>query len=146
MHVHILEYLAECNRYSNTTLAVSEFLGQTKGTMSQSLKLLEEKEFLAREADLVDRRVVRLSLTTSGKQLLQRIRAGLPRLQKEDKALVNPLRSLLRTWQKDRGYAAFGLCYTCKYNLRLEGEQFRCGLTGEDLKEVETKKICREHA
>ena len=38
-----LYYLSICNRYSDTTLAVTEYLGLTKGTVSQSLKVLENK-------------------------------------------------------------------------------------------------------
>ena len=33
-----LHYLARCNRYSDTPLGVTEYLGLTKGTVSQSLK------------------------------------------------------------------------------------------------------------
>lgn len=36
-----LHYLARCNRYSDTPLGVTEYLGLTKGTVSQSLKVLE---------------------------------------------------------------------------------------------------------
>lgn len=39
-HLSALRYLARCNRYSNTPLAVTEYLGLTKGTVSQSLKAL----------------------------------------------------------------------------------------------------------
>ena len=35
-----LMYLGRCNRYSNTPLAVTEYFGLTKGTVSQSLKAL----------------------------------------------------------------------------------------------------------
>ncbi len=38
-----LQYIANCNRYSDTPMAVTEFLGQTKGTVSQTLKVLEKK-------------------------------------------------------------------------------------------------------
>lgn len=40
IHAEILEYLGRCNRYSNTAQALTEYLGLTKGSVSQSLKLL----------------------------------------------------------------------------------------------------------
>ena len=47
-----LYYLSTCNRYSDTTLAVTEFLGLTKGTVSQSLKILESKALISKVKDL----------------------------------------------------------------------------------------------
>ena len=38
-----LHYLSNCNRYSDTPMAVTEYLGQTKGSVSQTLKVLEKK-------------------------------------------------------------------------------------------------------
>ncbi len=42
----VLQYLSICNRYSDTPMAVTEFFGQTKGTVSQTLKVLEKKNLL----------------------------------------------------------------------------------------------------
>lgn len=42
VHVEILQYLSVCNRYSDTTQTISEYLGQTKGSIFQSLGHLEE--------------------------------------------------------------------------------------------------------
>ena len=60
VHVHALVYLTRANRYSNTPQAMAEYLGLTKGTMSQSLLLLDRRGLIERYQDDLDRRVVRL--------------------------------------------------------------------------------------
>ena len=41
VQLEALHYLSQCNRYSDTPAAVADFLGLTKGTVSQTLGLLE---------------------------------------------------------------------------------------------------------
>ena len=41
VNLEIMQYLSLCNGYSNTAQALSEYLGQTKGSISQSLKIME---------------------------------------------------------------------------------------------------------
>ena len=43
VHLQVLDYLLICNQYSNTPAAVSKYLGMTRGTVSQTLLLLEKK-------------------------------------------------------------------------------------------------------
>ena len=45
VHLATLRYLCNCNRFSNTASAITEYLGQTKGTISQTLKVLEKSRF-----------------------------------------------------------------------------------------------------
>lgn len=56
--VESLIYLARCNRYSNTPLALAEYFGLTKGTVSQTVISLEKKKLLDKMIDQSDRRVV----------------------------------------------------------------------------------------
>ena len=65
-----LNYLAHCNRYSDTPMAVTEYLGQTKGTVSQTLKVLENKGLIVKIGDDKDKRVSHLKLTEAGKSLI----------------------------------------------------------------------------
>ena len=68
-----LQYLMQCNHYSDTPMAVTEFLGQTKGTVSQTLNVLVRKGFIAKTMDQEDKRVVHLSVTSKGIKLSQEI-------------------------------------------------------------------------
>ena len=145
VHAEILDYLANCNRYSNTTLAVADYLGHTKGTVSQSLALLEKKGFVSREADKNDRRIFRLFLTAQGSETAKRLFQAIPVVKDDSPFLVAALRQLLGLWQTEHHHHGFGLCRTCRHNIDLGNNQFKCGLTGESLKKQDTEKICREH-
>ena len=150
VHVETLLYLARCNRYSNNPQAVAEYLALTKGTVSQSLKVLERGGWIEKAADAEDRRKVRLLLTASGEQLAEDL-AEPPALQQaladgEPPAdrLTDDLRRLLAGMQRATGNRSFGICETCRFFQR-EEEGFRCGLTGEGLSVEDSRLICREH-
>ncbi|MBM4180569.1 MAG: winged helix-turn-helix transcriptional regulator [Betaproteobacteria bacterium] len=146
----ILCYLRDANRYSNTPQAVAEYLALTKGTVSQTLKLIESHGWIARAADAADRRVVRLFLSEAGRDLLDDAsdRAwseaieGLPQAQRDAAEAV--LARLLAGWQQSRAGRTFGVCRDCAHFRAGEAEH-ECGLTGEALSEDDSRHICREH-
>lgn len=146
VHFEIMRYLSLCNRYSNTAQALSEYLGQTKGSISQSLKFLEEHGYIERRPDVQDKRYVRLFLTEAGKESLERMAAGLIPDTAEDPALTDSLKRMLGAWQKTGDLKGFGQCRSCKYNLHpAEGGAFFCALLQEKLSVEDVEKICREH-
>ncbi|MGE5155560.1 MAG: MarR family winged helix-turn-helix transcriptional regulator [Bdellovibrio bacteriovorus] len=152
VQLEALRYLARCNRYSNTPLAVAEYLGSTKGTISQTLMALESKGLVTKEADARDRRVIHLEPTPRGLAVLAGAVPG-PMLRRAAEALAGPpletlvagLRGLLRGIQTAHGLRSFGACASCRFNGRTS-EGYQCGLTGEALAESDLRKICREHA
>jgi len=154
VHLRALEFLARANRYSNTPRALADWLGLTKGTVSQSLLLLQRRGLLERTPDAEDGRVVRLGLTGGGRALLARVRRGsgawrealeaLPAAASREAAAL--LRQLLLGMQARRGRLTFGACRTCRHFQTRGPGSFRCGLTGEPLRPPETLRICREHA
>lgn len=147
VHMRVLLYLAAANRYSNTPLAVGEYLGLTKGTVSQSLILLEAKGFLSRIADARDRRVVRLALTVAGQAVVEEAE-NLGRLRAAahvPAGLQEGLTGLLRHLQILEGRRSFGQCRTCRHHLAEGPDLWRCGLTGEPLSRADGARICREH-
>jgi DNA-binding MarR family transcriptional regulator len=153
MHLQALLYLNEANRYSNTPQALAEYLGLTKGTVSQSLLLLARRRLIARHADEKDGRVVRLTLTDKGKEILKELgltnawrdalqQASPARLSSATKVLKEALASL----QIKNGQKTFGVCVTCRHNLHIGPRSYVCGLTKEKLSSREVSKICREHS
>jgi DNA-binding MarR family transcriptional regulator len=149
VHARILLYLARANRYSNTPQAVADYLGLTKGTVSQSLILLENKGYLTKEADARDGRVVRLVLTEAGQALAERVGESVARLAEAAQALpdglLDALTDVLRRLQWAEGRRSFGQCRTCRHHLAEAPGQWRCGLTGETLTAEDGARICREH-
>jgi DNA-binding MarR family transcriptional regulator len=145
-----LEYLARCNRYSDTPAAVTEFLRLTKGTVSQTLGVLARRGLIARRTDDLDRRVVHLTLTPAGRRLAARPHRvwrnacqslGAQQIAQSDTALAR----LLRAVERAAASRSFGDCHDCRLLRTGAGGHYRCGLTGEDLTAAETRQICREH-
>ncbi|MEE9493508.1 MAG: MarR family winged helix-turn-helix transcriptional regulator [Gammaproteobacteria bacterium] len=152
VQLEALHYLSICNRYSDTPMAVTEFLGQTKGTVSQTLKVLEKKGFLFREADEDDKRVSHLKVAEAGWQLLARSIPGLlfdkacERLtQAEQSQIVAALDMLLRALLQGNQMKSFGVCATCRYNQKQDEGGYFCDLLQQPLAVDEVSKICKEH-
>jgi DNA-binding MarR family transcriptional regulator len=150
IQVSALIYLSRCNRYSNTPLAVTDYLGLTKGTVSQSLKALEAKGLIEKVQDPHDRRSVHLQLTAPARELLaavappQFLVAALAQMGERAQALEELFGALLRQIQRSEDVPGFGLCRTCRFHQQRDGAPF-CGLTQEPLLPAEVELICREH-
>lgn len=152
IHVQILRYLTLCNRYSDSPAGVTEFLGATKGTTSQSINVLERKGYLKKRPDKEDGRRVHLLLTLKAERYLAKefppedFAEALGRMTPEDqKKLSSLLNELLVLLQSQSG-GAFGVCHTCRFFKRNGlGDSHQCGLTKEPLTDQESLLICREH-
>ncbi|MGA7181591.1 MAG: MarR family winged helix-turn-helix transcriptional regulator [Thiobacillaceae bacterium] len=153
VHIQALMYLSEANRYSNTPQALAEYLGLTKGTVSQSLLVLSRRRLISRYADEKDGRVVRLALTEKGKDILKEI--GLTGHWRDALAQASParlnsaikvLKEALSELQRRNGHKTFGICVTCRHHLHIGPRSYVCGLTKEKLSSGEVRKICREHS
>ena len=150
VHLQVMDYLSRCNRYSDTPAALTKYLGMTRGTVSQTLLLLEKKAYIQKMADAKDRRMVHLSLLSDGEAILikarpadlyQQASALFNENKNQDNVFVNALTAL----QKANKSQSFGLCKTCKY-FTISATGFVCGLTKEPLSQADSEKICQEHA
>ena len=147
-----LHYLSLCNRYSNTPMGVTEYLGQTKGTVSQTLKVLEKKELIVKRPDAKDKRVAHMEVTQQGLELINQILPS-PLLQataelcsdQDMEAMDAALGILLRKIQQANGFKTFGQCSHCRHHTKLDNSHYFCGLTQETLDSSDTTLICREH-
>lgn len=151
VHLQVLYYLSCCNNYSDTPAAVTDYLCATKGTVSQTIKVLESKNYLVKEVDLKDRRLVHLRLTEAGRDLLAQVippplftdaLEAMP--LEQSKSLEAKLMEFLIYLQRANHSHTFGECKTCNFFTH-EQDGYRCGLTQESLIMSETSKICREH-
>ncbi len=144
IHIEILEYLSMCNRYSDTTQTLSLYLGQTKGSISQSLKFLEEENFVKKTQDKTDKRVFHLSLMAKGSAAIVDFHSAFS-FKGQGAEHENLFKFHLFELQKKHGLKSFGVCATCKFNQSLSKDKFQCGLTEESLSFEDLQKICREH-
>lgn len=149
-----LRFIARANRFSRTPAALAEYLGSTRGTVSQTLITLEKKGYVTRDADVRDRRSIALGLTPLGKHALaddpiRALAAGLAAARTVDlESLVDSLRDALHIMITRNGGRAFGACRTCRHFRRGEGKSVRmlhyCALLGEPLSDADSGAICVE--
>jgi DNA-binding MarR family transcriptional regulator len=148
IHIQVLHYLKRANRYSDLPIAIAEYFGITRGTVSQTLAVLERKGLLTKEPDVQHGKRVHLKLTPAGESVLsgswcERVELMLCEMPVEAPAFESTLRKLLSTMQRANGRRAFGLCRQCAHFLTEESGA-RCGLTHEPLAAEQTVRICRE--
>lgn len=149
IQLQVLGYLARANHYSDMPIAVAEFFGITRGTVSQTVGVLERKGLITRKADPKHRKRVHLRLTAKGRRTLEDSWASrLQALLEDDPAceeatLEAGLRGLLTALQRQNHHQAFNICHGCVHFLE-EKRGYRCGLTREPLAREQTTKFCRE--
>jgi len=150
VHLHALIYLSKANRYSNTPQALADYLGLTKGTVSQTLLLLDRRGLIERFEDDIDRRVVRLRLSSAGESMLAESQPALAWQNATRNISPNrirnatsALREALVTLQEDNEGSVFGECSSCSFCQKLSQRIYRCGQMGDRLSGPETRKLCR---
>ncbi|CAG1022726.1 hypothetical protein DOJK_01855 [Patescibacteria group bacterium] len=152
VHLQVLDYLSRCNRYSDTPAALTNYLGMTRGTVSQTLLLLEKKGYIKKAIDEADRRVVHLSLLPEGEMILEKARQSELFAQAtlifQEQGLENHHEIFLKALmalQKANRSQSFGLCKSCQYFTK-SSDGFQCGLTKQALSHDDSEKICQEHS
>lgn len=151
----VLRFLAQANRYSRTPSALADYLGSTKGTVSQTLIALENKGLIDRVKKTCDRRGVELRLTCDGKAMLAKDPMRTLERAIDDMAsecggmLVRGLSKLLYELQNRHAVMQFGVCQDCSLfcvkGADVIGKpepRHQCGMTGEALSESERGQLC----
>jgi len=145
-----LRFLSRANSYSRSPGALAEFLGSTKGTVSQTLIALEAKGYIVRNRSETDRRSINIELTEEGHDLvgqdplavIERAVSGLAAADRE--IFGRSMESLIKNLQRERGQAEFGVCGECVHN-QSDGEfgqNCHCLLRDEVLAFDELAQIC----
>ncbi|OQW60442.1 MAG: MarR family transcriptional regulator [Proteobacteria bacterium HN_bin10] len=144
-----LRYLSRANRFSRTPAALADYLGATRGTVSQTLIALEDKGLVRKAESSRDRRSVELSLTPAGKAMLEHDAAkDIARdvdASGEARALAQALEAALHQALERRGGRAFGVCRTCRH-FRPGSKTHHCTLLDAALSDADAGQVCFEHA
>ncbi|MFV0297603.1 MAG: MarR family winged helix-turn-helix transcriptional regulator, partial [Hyphomicrobiaceae bacterium] len=145
-----LAFLQVANRFSRTPKALTAWLGQTKGSVSQTVATLEKKGLLCKKGDPDDLRVARLELTAKGQALLQAPPPGLAgrmlsRLTPAERQQFNMLvRTMLLAELAANGGRPFGLCRDCRHFGKSRSAGMRCALLDVALSETDSGMFCIE--
>ncbi len=116
-----MRFFARANRLSRTPSAFASFHATTRGTASQIIKSLIQRDYLVRHEALGDRRSVRLDLTNNGQtnmrhDPLRDLTEAIDRLQGSLRiALRQALPALAGELAKIRGTVVFGTCGDCRH-------------------------------
>lgn len=148
-----LRYLARANRFSRNPAALADYLGSTRGTVSQTLIALEQKGHVARTQSMRDKRSVDLELTRGGRAALDHdpldaLAADIAATRSADLSTVAALlrETLSRAIQRNGG-RPFGVCQKCRHFQRAttRGTDYaRCTLLDEPLSREDSLAICAE--
>ena len=138
--LELLVYLAHANEFSRSPAAIAEFCGTTRGTISQTLKLLEQKGLVERLPDPYDGRSLRVNLTPSGRKLVtgprghERVLERMARFMSDRDlaALDSGTRGAVRALVQHGDYRAFGTCNDCQHFQARRGGGGSCEVLGVD--------------
>jgi DNA-binding MarR family transcriptional regulator len=149
-----LRYVSRANRFSRSPAALADYLGSTRGTVSQTLIALEQKGFLERIPSARDKRSLVLALTSAGAAALRLdpllALAGDIAEAAGDEAehLTAVLRATLARAIARNDGKPFGACHTCRHfrpaakaTTRIP---YHCTLLNEPLSESDSQAICTE--
>jgi DNA-binding MarR family transcriptional regulator len=144
--------LQRTNRFSKTAGRLGNYLGLTKGMVSQTLNALEGRGLTSKRINRRDRRSEQLSLTPKAlKQLqddpLNAIEDAITSLEHDQQvALDSSLQELLNTRLFAQQRQPFGQCYTYTYFAahHANGQPHYCQLPEEPIAAEEATAICYE--
>ena len=143
-----LGYLARANRFSRSPSQVADYLSTTRGTVSQTLKVLVKKGFVSEKTAETDKRALVFSLTEKGAQVLEARTEFLDVLvamgDADKDGLQRGVKELLSRLLERRQGRSFGLCKSCKHH-QAKGDKMWCGLLEVPLTASEETQICHEH-
>lgn len=150
-----LRYVARANRNSCSPGTLAEFMGSTKGTVSQTLKALEGKGLIKRTRKEDDRRAVEISVTPEGRKLVEKDPLGQihdalsPFSETEQLGVVSGLERLVGIVQKHKDIPEFGPCLGCTHYQpetcsETNSVGCRCAISGELFNSSELDKICAD--
>ncbi|WP_162651477.1 MarR family transcriptional regulator [Lentilitoribacter sp. Alg239-R112] len=150
----VLRYLGQANQFSRSPKALTQYMGSTKGTVSQTIIALEKKGLLKKTESSTDARSTNIELTETGEKVLEtdplltlerKLNAG----DKSNEQLTAELESMLYHLISENGGRMFGQCNTCKYFRKnynsTNVSPHQCGLLDVSLSAIDSEEICVEH-
>lgn len=149
VHWLALGFLNRANRYSRTPKGLTAWLDQTKGSVSQTIAVLEKKGLVSRHSDPADKRVVRLDLTAAGQRMIalgmtpvaEQMLSYLPKNERAQ--FIQMVERMIKNQISRMQGRQFGLCKDCRNFIRGDSGN-HCQLLGVPLQGFESEQICIE--
>jgi DNA-binding MarR family transcriptional regulator len=154
IQIQILIFLMFHSEEKRKVSYLAEEFNMTKATISDSIKVLEQKKFIRKEYELHDTRSYVIYLTTKGLELAKRtaaftnqIQVPITRLNAEDKEnLLISLMGIIQHLNKTGVITIQRMCKTCAHFAPGSGKtQHFCNLLNQQLLDTDLRIDCPEH-
>ena len=154
IQIQILIFLIFHSEEKRKVSYLAEEFNMTKATISDSIKVLEQKKFIRKEYETNDTRSYIIYLTTKGLEIAKRtasftnqIQVPIARLNLEDKEnLLISLMGIIQHLNKTGVITIQRMCKTCVHFSPGSGKtQHFCNLLNQNLLDADLRVDCPEH-
>lgn len=150
-----IQILIFCLSHRQEMLKVSFLANEfdlTKATISDSVRVLLEKDYLKKIPDTYDSRSYSLQLTSKGRKIAKETSDFANSLNKAVDTLgdknkgqfLNNLLNIIQSLNTNDVISTQRMCLTCYHHTQNEGQHF-CGLLNKNLKQEELQIDCIDH-
>lgn len=152
IQLQIMMFLQGHKHLAVTVSGLAAEFQLTKPTVSDAVKVLEQKEFILRTADAVDRRVQYITLSKTGRRIVMQSSAYLDPVvaafdaqsAPELAAAWNVISGAIHTLVQEQTISPQRMCFTCRHYSR-NGRVHHCALLDLVLHEAQIRLDCPEH-
>jgi DNA-binding MarR family transcriptional regulator len=144
-----IRFFSRANRFSRTISGFAQYHVTTRGTASQTVKILVDKGYLVRTPSERDARSIRFDLTALARRKLsddplESITQVAGRLSADERTrLADSLRTMLADLRRSCRQPVSGICRLCSHLDRGGAERSAsCRLMREPLAETEFDELC----
>lgn len=149
LQIRILEFLADHRSERTGVARLADELQMSRPTISDSVKLLDERGLLVRKVDRTDGRSHALVLTAAGRKNAASstpLNDAMARMDKATKeALLLGLMGVLESLFRSEEVQVQRMCFTCAHYAGDRRTKHRCLLLEKSLKVAELRTDCGEH-
>lgn len=154
IQIQILIFLMFHSEEKRKVSYLAEEFNMTKATISDSIKVLEQKKFIRKEYETHDTRSYIIYLTTKGLEIAKRtasftnqIQVPITRLNSEDKEnLLVSLMGIIQHLNSTGVITVQRMCKTCAHFSPGNGKtQYFCNLLNQKLLDTDLRIDCPEH-
>ncbi len=136
-----------------TVSGIAKEFNMTKATISDSIKLLIEKNLIKKKYKTEDQRSYQIQLTAKGKQIIKKvngfsneIKNPINKLSENEKSdLLIQLVNIIKHLQVSGIIQVQRMCFTCQYYQLKNNEVHFCRLLNSKLKNEDIRIDCAEH-
>lgn len=152
IQIQILIFILN-HKYDLATISyLAQEFNMSKATISDSVRVLEQKKFLEKKNVVGDTRSQSLHLTKEGRRIAQKSSKFATPFEKiltdlsleKRKSLYSGLLNFIQSFQETNIVSAQRMCFTCKFYQKTN-QKHQCKFLKMELQEMDIRMDCNEH-